>query len=672
MVKNITLLVIGAMIVLIILQSNIKPKTFAIADIASYENILKQEYITEWGDALDGDIANKFDFGSYSYPDEKGITLSTPRDKSTTLTSKHNFYGQEVVILLIAQATATINNMQIEDMLGRNQYGIIIFRPQTLNLNNVDVIVDGITIKTITVDNPFYLRFNVASSGDTGSNARIEFIGYKAQFSCVLSQNERWIQTQWVDSVSIDDVVKKDGLIPTKFCKETRPFVLRDIQQGETDITPDPIPSFNRGCVIPNTGDCKTPKPLPSNQFIVVNYAVYQVQGLENPTTGTQAYKCIQRDLNYKCLGWVIEEVIKPVEVVVQCQVDSDCPLPLTQFQDTSCLGYFKGCQNKKCVYDNTILEAPKCQNQVVTIVKQIQEVDKRTVIPVEGSNIFTFSQNKDRGSFNIGDLTFSASLPQYTCSTSSLDTINPPKPSSSCWRATINLGGNSFSIQDNQELTILKNSMNTSLINLRYFASGTYVINQEFKQPNDKTSFRNDDWGNTFIFTILPNALTLDVEDSSFVLKDSIKQIKLNLINNLPSGNVLIKIQQRVRATNQNLPEQTITKKIIKGNNDLLIDLNTQNLGLNTITIQIFYKIEADRLVLIPTDKIILTYDIVNELPTITKVVEVERIIEKPIIVEKPILIREATEKTKISPIVWIVVGIIILLILLNMRRRL
>lgn len=597
---------------------------------------LQSEYTTIWASPTDLNIhitsasgaGENQDWKWFGFIDSNSdeLVLHTSRGQRSELVSKHNFYGQEVVMLYDADngRAGVVSGEDIYYGSGAYNYHVVYLKPDTFDSSLVYVFVDNLITpyKTIRVNNPMYIRFEV------GENARlgIQFLGYKNQFSCDLSANERWIETQWIGSVSRDDLINKDGLIPTKFCKETRPFVLRDLQQGETAIFPDPIPAFNRGCVFPNTGDCKTPKPLPDNQFIIVRYATYQVAGLENPTDQSQAYRCIQRDSNYKCLKWQIESVIKPVEVVVQCKVDSDCPLPLTQFQNQECLEYSKGCISNKCVYDNTILEAVKCQNQVVTTIKQIEEIEKRTTIPVTGINVFTFTQNKDKsGGFNIGDLAFTATSPQFTC-TSSDNAVSAPNPSPDCWKTTINFGGQSFEVKDSEAVLI------HSLIKVQYFASGTWVLNPEYHGAKDITNFRFDNWGNTFIFTIdISNAMQLNVEDSSFVLKDSIKQIKVNLLNKLPSGDVIIKSQQRIKTTNQNLPEVAINKYALSGNNKFLIDMNTQNLGINPISLQSFYIIEADTKTLIPSDKITLFYDIVTELPSVTKAVEVEKEVVKP-----------------------------------------
>ena len=637
-------------------------KPLAILDIKSH---LKSEYNTYWADTTYGswntaqnnpppsspnfyklglfDCGTTGDGQTFTNDYRIGAVAGGSRSVgSISCTSTKDFKGQEVIAIFGGSRSGQFTGFTVSsDGIEK----ILLFKPHTLNPNIYDIYYNDFIVPIKKdVDFSSGLKPSYSASGDFSGGGVVEifYMGSKALFSCDLSQNERWIQTQWLGSVSMEDIVKKDGFIPTKFCKETRPFVLRDVQQGETAIFPDPIPDFNKG---------KTIISPSSNQFIVVNYAVYQVQGLENPTTGTQAYKCLQRDSNYKCLGWVIEEVIKPVEVVVQCKVDSDCPLPLTDFQNKECLDYFKGCQNSKCLYDNTILNAPKCQNQVVTIVKQIQEVDKRTVVPITGVNIFTFSQNSQRTSFDIGDKTFTATPSQYLCEVpTDADFLNAPSPSSDCWQTIITYGGKSYTLKDTQ---IIKPH---ELIQIQYFAGGK-LTRGSYNRP--------EDWSNTFIFTInTADALKLNIEDSGFVIKDSQKKINLILTNNLPSGEIILKIQQKVKIINLNLPEQVISKNINSGDNHFSIDMNTQNPDINTITIQMFYKIKADAEILLPSDKFILNYDIITELPSVTKVVEVERIVEKPIIKE---IIKE-----RIPALVWwIIVIVILFLIGIFIRKR-
>lgn len=598
--------------------------------VSDSETQLKQEYTTLWASNLDGIAIYRtsgendiFTYNEWVKTTDNHILLSPDRGKSGQINLKQNLYGKEAVVL-IERATggANINGYGITTETEK----VIIFRPHTFDLSQVDIIENGIRKTTMSVQNPFYLNFVTGASGGSSSDnpyvISIAFIGYKAQYSCDLSENEVWIQENFAQPFNIKDL----EFLSTKFCKETRPFVLRDIQQGETPIYPDPIPSFNRGDTL----------QIPSNKIGVVNYATYFVNGVNN--------KCAPNEANIKVAGkWICSQVIRPVEIVVQCKQDSDCYIP----QKPQCFGYFKGCQNNKCSYDEDIPDSPVCKNEVVTIVKQIQEIDKRIIIPVVGTNSFTFSQNVNRQSFNIGNEIFTATPSKFICGKQEGDFLSPPNPNSNCWQTTINYG-KLYPLTDTQSISI------HPLINVQYFAGGK-LTRGEYRKP--------EDWDNTFIFTInTAEALNLNVEDSSFVLKDNLKQIKLNIQNNLPKGGVIIKVQQKVKQTNQNLPEQTITKLINNGDNEFIVDMNTQNLGINQITIQIFYKIRADTDVLIPSDKFILNYDVITELPTIDKIVtvEVEKIVEKQVIQEKI-----KTLPTSVKVMIGIIIAFIILRLL-------
>jgi|TARA_R100000049_G_C1955868_1_gene110520 hypothetical protein len=534
---------------------------------------------------------------------------------------KQTFKGQEIAILFSGSTGQTGSNFAgfSTPCFSRGCDATVktILEPITLESGKWNVINKGDIVNQISGQNP---DDSLTLTGQSKGSLVIDYVGYNAEFECELSKNERWIETAWQGSVSISDVISNDGFIPTKYCKTTRPFILRDINLGETDITPDPIPEFNRGCVIPNTGgDCKTPKLLPPDQFIIIRYATYQVPGLENPTTGTQAYLCDQRSSSGKCLKWSISEVIEPVTGVVQCKEDSDCPLPLTIFRDDTCLNYFEGCIQNKCIYDNSILEATQCQNQVVTIVKQVRDVEKRTLVEIEGQNRFSFSQNTDRQSFNIGNKKFTATPASFSCNLpDDTDFLSPPNPKSSCWSTIINYNGKTYNVKDTESIFI-----ENDLIKVQYFASGK-LTRGKYSDP--------EDWANTFIFTIdvagIINLNVLDLKDegSFYVLHNSEKKIELEIDNKLPDGDVIIKVEQKVDITDENLPEIRLEQVLKNGKNKIIIDMDTANRGLNKLPIQLFYKIQADSEVLIPSDRNILIYNVVDEIPSVTKIVEVEK----------------------------------------------
>lgn len=299
-----------------------------------------------------------------------------------------------------------------------------------------------------------------------------------------------------------------------------------------------------------------------------------------------------------------------PQQVIVSagCSSIADCPTPTKNF----CPNFVSGCIQNICVYDMTIQNAVVCTNEVVTMIVQQNITQQREEIPIEDELTFIFSQDYLKRSFNFGDKSFTATEPKYLCQIPiDSDFLNAPNPSSDCWETTATYSGGSFALKDNQKTQL------TPYIGLQYFASGT-LTRGEFK--------RDSDWGNVFVFTISPDALQLDVEGGSYIPKDSIKNINIRLFNNLPNGDVIVKTQQIAKQTNKIFPERIISNKVINGYNTFDIPLDTSNYGINQVTIQVFYTINSNTIIYIQSNKFILNYNIVDNIPNV----------QNPIIVDK------------------------------------
>ena len=343
------------------------------------------------------------------------------------------------------------------------------------------------------------------------------------------------------------------------------------------------------------------------------------------------------------------KNIPKQTIVSAECNQMSDCPIPTKN----SCPNFLVGCIANQCAYDKTIPNGVACGNELVTILMQQDQMKQRTEIPPEGDNVFVFNQNYLKSSFNIGDKTFTATQPKFLCQIpTESDFLNAPSPSSDCWKTDVNYGNILYSLKDMQTISI------EPLINVQYFASGK-LTRGEFRKP--------DDWSNAFAFTIdTPNALRLNIEDSSYVLKDSQKKIKINLLNNMPNGEIMVKLQQTAKQINQNLPEQTITKMMNKGNNELEMSINTNNYGINQILIQMFYIIYANNKVYIPSNKFIINYNIVDKIPNISNPIIVD---ETPSQLTQP---ENTTQKIKNNIVfLWIGLAFIGLLLLKKLGKN-
>ena len=505
---------------------------------------LMQEYTSYWTSQTDGQWGYVADGKEHENLKFKwsGAVKTTPdlisvahdlNFGSTWMQTKHNFYGQEVALLIDNSQGASIgfggDNFNTPHTGSSAIPEITILKPHTLNPSQVDVIYGGVVRKTMGVQNPAYFHF--APQNKNAFN--IYFIGYKAQFSCDLAPDEVWIQQSFAQAFSINDL----DFPPTKFCKETRPFTLRDISQGETAITPNPIPDFNRGEILTPT----------ANSIITANYATPNIFGVTN--------KCDVDQANVKIAGkWVCSQVIKTTTLT--------------------------------------------------------REVPVREIIKVEGSNQFTFSTSPSKRSFSIGNIIFSAQE-QFTCPfPSDVDIVNFPNPSSDCYSAVAVYNGLSYAFADKQMIKLKDN------INAQFFASGSL-------QRKDG-GIENKIVG-TYLFSI-SNPMSINVEGGLSFRQNDIAAIPFLITNNLPSNNIKIKLQQKVSRTNQILQEKEIEFNANNGANKFSFDINTANLGVNEVSVQAFYPIYADGLVLLPSDKIIINVEVLGEQQSIVKFVEVEK----------------------------------------------
>lgn len=257
------------------------------------------------------------------------------------------------------------------------------------------------------------------------------------------------------------------------------------------------------------------------------------------------------------------------------------------------------------------------CQKLIPTATTIYRNITTREIIPVLSSTSFTATKN-----FNIGTSSFSFTN-KFNCNIpSGEDIVSFPNPDANCYKATANYEGKEYIFSDKQLLQL------NNYISSQYFASG------EIRRADGGIT---QDLHGLFIFNVI-NPFIIDVDGGITIRHNEQGKIRMKLTNNLPSGKILIKAVQKVKNTNQFLPEQTIELNAIKGDNFFDIPVNTENLGVNEISIEAFYIIEADAKIYIPSDKIRISLEILGDQPSIIQFVEKEPIvIEKPIFVQTP-----------------------------------
>lgn len=576
------------------------------------------------------------------------------------LWTKQKFKGQEVVIF--GRGTCNINPTGYGFGATRNQVFKLI--PHTFDTSIYDLEIDGIKVKEFNVGEGFNLHFSCPNKENW---AVIHLISFKPDISCNIEKNDVPL------SETFDHTFKKISrenlrFTPMKYCDDTRPFTLRNLTGGEKAIKrrEGELP-FSQGKEIPLVRD------LIEGESITINYYTTMVEGLLNPLTPSQTWSCTARDSEGKCSDWGIKEYIKPVEVIIQqCKKETenqDCPR-FTDMPDC-----FQGCQNNKCEYAEDV----RCQNRIVSYIRQVEFISETIIIEGSPENLFSFSQNKDTNSFMFGDEKFTADKLSYKCTMPSDEGFyGVPYGGKECWGTTISFMGKDYKVNHLDEIKI------NDYITLKYIASGTLKI------VHDENSFfegiPDNNWGNTFYF-ILKDALefeVLDEKNERVILHNSDKKIKIRITNNLPRNTkAFVRFKQ---IHEQVSPERLVIEKIIpivfeEGANNLEIeDFDSSFLDNSRAEIKPIYKIQSNKEILLPSNPKTLKpkYLVVTEIPeNIDDIIDKEfLIIEKEVIKEVDRPIKETITVEKIPAYIWWIIGtfviiIIALIIFLILRKK-
>ena len=256
--------------------------------------------------------------------------------------------------------------------------------------------------------------------------------------------------------------------------------------------------------------------------------------------------------------------------------------------------------------------------SQVIEKTTIIREVPIRELLPVTSVNSFTFTSSETKGSFNIGSQSFKTAE-SYACALPvEGSTVRPPSPEG-CYETLISYDAKQQTLKDKQIVSLSPN------MDVQFFASGSVTGGDTSKLDG------------LYVFALKGDALNINAEGGvSFDLNQP-KSINIVITNNLPQNNIILKVTQKVIATNQIMPSQELSINANEGVNTALIEVNTENLGINQIALQAFYPIDADARVLLPSDKVIINTEVLQKgQDSIVQFIEVEKIIEKEKVVKK------------------------------------
>lgn len=243
--------------------------------------------------------------------DAETLKLSASNGNPMSMRTKQTFIGQEVALIFngggawdTSGQTGSCNIQPAgQPKCTSTSCGntLIKYIPHTFD-TKYDVIQDG--VKTGEFDAPTGFKVGAYCSVNGGKatlTGFIDYIGNKAQFECDLASFEVFVRERFIQRFSIKDL----SYIPTKFCQSTRPFVLRNLDFGETAISrSEGIEPLNRGEVIPS-------RDLTNREIIEVSYATYLVPELGEP--------CAFDEVKEKVDGiWVCKKFTEPLQLNTQ------------------------------------------------------------------------------------------------------------------------------------------------------------------------------------------------------------------------------------------------------------------------------------------------------------------------------------------------------------------
>ena len=527
------------------------------------------------GDFYYEDKAFIFDCGtSASINSENGQVYVHPSTGTCNFKYKKPFKGQEVAVVFGGIG------FSVNGHYGDGDITKLVFDPDTLDPTKYDIFLNGENIGRATY-NGLVISGSIQRDNSferKGNSGFIKIIAHKEALFCETTPEEVWIRERFFTPFGRQDL----SLMPTRYCQEARPFVFRATAGGEAPL------KKAEGIDVISKGDNV---PVPSNGIVEVNYATVYVSDLGEPCGINQVKEPIAN-------GWKCVDFVKPVEVIVQCQQDSDCPQPLKDI----CSNYFIGCSGNLCQYDENALNEPICKNEVIVTIREIERVTEQQLVLLSGQNLFAFNIPYPENTFNFGEKPFKASI-DFICKPTEEGVYSFPNPNPSCYTASVSFGGNSYSLVAGQEVKLKDN------IKAIFFGGG------KVNWDNDRTEVRKkESLSGTFIFNV-SNPMTIDVEDTIEVLQKSNKSVVLAITNNLPSGNVLLKIRQTAKQSGTILPEIRLEKPIKEGINSVLFPMDTSWEGVNSFTIEPFYKIIVNgKEVLIPIGKLSFGFRVVTE----------------------------------------------------------
>lgn len=560
--------------------------------------------------------------------------------------TKKDFSGQEVYFKVKSEgALVELANCSIS--LHHGVYELI---PDNLNIGAYNIYVNGEFLKRINIaDNKLDLLFHTRETGCFALNyANIDYIKYVPPETFSMKNDEVWIKEVRKSNYDINNINWEF----LGFHSEIRPATIRNLVEETEKPTPQIYINLINGLDV-NVKD---------NEVHTFFYKTKFVEGMMDNSCIANPDKALEQqpDGSWKCISYIQE-----TPIVQQCQTKEDCPI-LPECEEQKDL---IKCNNENHLCDYTLF-TPECKNQLITYQEIIKEVENIKFVSVPtGINSFNCFFDRNNPTCKIGEKTISVTPPKYNCEfpTDSIEVVATGKQPDSCWTTILSFNNKQIGFYNNLEVILDYN------IKTEVSFGASYTEDKKLR----------DNWGMVVKITLPDNFLELKTKalGNKFVLKDNNEKITFIINNKIfgIDGGYTIQTQNLGLQGGVIMRNEKIPLFLNSGENEIIYDFKTNQIGEIVDLIGAFGKVTTDRDYELRSNQdgkqkfLVISKIVQNEIVDTEDVQPKIEYIEKEVIkeVEKPIIKTVIKIQDKIPTYVWWVMGLLILIILIGIWRK-
>lgn len=441
----------------------------------------------------------------------------------------------------------------------------------TTDPDTFSVIINGEQVSTVTIpETTAMLKYSFNRNNNCGTagpygGVIITYLKSRPFFNCILDSNEVWVRDRFAEGTTFDITDLK--YTPTKFCLDSYPAVLRDLDLGVRvagDVTKSMV-----------LGEAVT---VPANSYIEVSYAtLYQAGIMERCGLGE-----VWNNNKSVCEGVLVETE----EVYVIIREHEYIIVGSNQH-------YFT---NNLVIGDKSITSG---QPDFVCDGTSIREAGG-------DCNIAQYECNeKEVCIYDSG---------VYKCKGTEPENWNAPEPQG-CWQVDVTFDGITYTMQDSETISL------NQYLDLTLYIDGHY----------DYITDRVDSYTNNYVLTLknrdfLQMQAMQGTESDYWVILNDNKNMCFQLSNDLANfnSNQAGFYNKYTRFLLQSQGTEYIQTDLPLGSGTTCIPVDTTQLGEIMYEITPYFYLGNDRY--FDNEKITYTYNIVNEIPTNVTIIYQDR----------------------------------------------